>query len=62
MTAHTDAAQHLWSALDELDEWFRRLGGANRDEGFRNVEVPTAVLILLQSRFSSVASARAAAG
>ena len=55
MKSQIDAANHLWFALGELGEWFARLGGAACYRGFRDEEMPIAILILLQARFPSVA-------
>ena len=55
MKSQTDAAKHLWFALGESAEWFARLGGAACYRGFRDEEIPIAILVLLQSRFPSVA-------
>lgn len=55
MENQKNAASHLWFALGDLAEWFARLGGSACYRGFRDEEIPIAILILLQSRFPSAA-------
>jgi hypothetical protein len=55
MKSQNSATNQLWYALGDLAEWFARLGGTACYHGFRDEEIPIAILILLQSRFPSVA-------
>jgi hypothetical protein len=57
MNSLNDAAQNLWSALDELSTWFTCLGGVARYPGFRNEDMPIAILVLLQARYQLAAPA-----
>ncbi|MBU3617327.1 hypothetical protein [Polynucleobacter sp. JS-Polo-80-F4] len=43
----------LYRCADDVQDWFRRLGGANQYSGFMNWHIPAFVLLVTQNKIGS---------